>query len=183
MTKSNVKLPKTLDVTVTDEMIAKDIAVVKSKVKTVNNAIQSVLTKVMLRWNQSGDVGTACRFMNTLVLELDGSAVRTNAVKAWIEAYCGFQCVNGEDGKSLFTYNKKRSKVSYDDVVTAHQNMWSTFSKEPEYKPVLSLDDINGLKKKWDKALEGSTKDADKHKNDDIDMELYNIISKYLMTK
>ena len=183
MTKSNVKLPKTLDVKVTDAMIEKDIVAVKSKVKTVNNAIQSVLTKVMLRWHQSGDVGTACRFMNTLVLELDGTAVRNNAIKSWIEAYCGFNWVKGDDGKSLFTYNKKRSKVSYDDVVTAHQNMWSTFSKEPEYKPVISLDDINSLKKKWDRALEGLTKDAEKHKNDDIDMELYNIVSKYLMAK
>ena len=183
MTKSNVKLPKTLDVKLTDAMIEKDIIAVKSKVKTVNNAIQSVLTKVMLRWHQSGDVGTACRFMNTLVLELDGSAVRNNAIKSWIQAYCGFNWVKGDDGKSLFTYNKKRSKVSYDDVVTAHQNMWSTFTKEPEYKPVISLDDINALKKKWDRALEGSTKDAEKHKNDVIDMELYNIVSKYLMTK
>ena len=62
MTKSNVKLPKTLNVTVTDAMIEKDIIAVKSKVKTVNNAIQSVLTKVMLRWHQSNDVGTACNF-------------------------------------------------------------------------------------------------------------------------
>ena len=183
MAKINVKLPKTLDVKLTDAMIEKDIIAVKSKVKTVNNAIQSVLTKVMLRWHQSGDVGTACRFMNTLVLELDGSAVRNNAIKSWIQAYCGFNWVKGDDGKSLFTYNKKRSKVSYDDVVTAHQNMWSTFTKEPEYKPVISLDDINALKKKWDRALEGSTKDAEKHKNDDIDMELYNIVSRYLMTK
>jgi len=183
MAKINVKLPKTLNVTVTDAMIEKDIIAVKSKVKTVNNAIQSVLTKVMLRWHQSGDVGTACRFANTIVLELKGSAVRCNAIIAWFEAYAGFQMVKDDDGKSLFTYNKKRSKVSYDDVVTAHQNMWSTFTKEPEYKPVISLDDINGIKKKWDRALEGSTKDAEKHKNDDIDMELYNIISRYLMTK
>ena len=141
MTKSNVKLPKTLDVKLTDAMIEKDIIAVKSKVKTVNNAIQSVLTKVMLRWHQSGDVGTACRFMNTLVLELDGSAVRNNAIKSWIEAYCGFNWVKGDDGKSLFTYNKKRSKISYDDVVTAHQNMWSTFTKEPEYKG-MNLDEV-----------------------------------------
>ena len=141
MTKSNVKLPKTLDVKVTDAMIEKDIVAVKSKVRTVNNAIQSVLTKVMLRWHQSGDVGTACRFMNTLVLELDGTAVRNNAIKSWIEAYCGFNWVKGDDGKSLFTYNKKRSKVSYDEVVTAHQNMWSTFTKEPDYKG-MNLDDV-----------------------------------------
>jgi hypothetical protein len=141
MTKSNVKLPKTLDVKLTDAMIEKDIVAVKSKVKTVNNAIQSVLTKVMLRWHQSGDVATACRFMNTLVLELDGTAVRNNAIKSWIQAYCGFNWVKGDDGKSLFTYNKKRSKVSYDEVVTAHQNMWSTFTKEPEYKG-MNLDDV-----------------------------------------
>jgi len=141
MTKSNVKLPKTLDVKVTDAMIEKDIVAVKSKVRTVNNAIQSILTKVMLRWHQSGDVGTACRFMNTLVLELDGTAVRNNAIKSWIEAYCGFNWVKDDNGKSLFTYNKKRSKVSYDDVVTAHQNMWSTFTKEAEYKG-MNLDEM-----------------------------------------
>ena len=76
MAKITVKLPKTLNVTVTDAMLDKEILAVKSKVKTVNTAIQSLLTKVMLRWHQSNDVGTACRFMNTLVLELDGSAVR-----------------------------------------------------------------------------------------------------------
>ena len=141
MAKINVKLPKTLNVTVTDAMIEKDIIAVKSKVKTVNNAIQSVLTKVMLRWHQSGDVGTACRFANTIVLELKGSAVRCNAIIAWFEAYAGFQMVKDDDGKSLFTYNKKRSKVSYDDVVTAHQNMWSTFTKEPEYKG-MNLDEV-----------------------------------------
>jgi|TARA_R100000482_G_C5065381_1_gene118993 hypothetical protein len=183
MAKINVKLPKNLNVTVTDELIEKRIKSVNSKVKNVNNEIQLTLTTIMLRWHQSGDVATACRFMNTLVIDLDGTAVRSNAIKAWIQAYCGFNWVQGDDGKSLFTYNKKRSKVSYDDVVTAHQNMWSTFTKEPEYKPVISLDDINALKKKWDRALEGSTKDAEKHKNDDIDMELYNIISRYLMTK
>ena len=141
MTKSNVKLPKTLDVTVTDELIEKRIKSVNSKVKNVNNEIQLTLTTIMLRWHQSGDVGTACRFMNTLVIDLDGTAVRNNAIKSWIEAYCGFNWVKGDDGKSLFTYNKKRSKVSYDDVVTAHQNMWSTFTKEPDYKG-MNLDDV-----------------------------------------
>ena len=165
MTKSNVKLPKTLDVTVTDEMIAKDIAVVKSKVNTVNNAIQSVLTKVMLRWHQSGDVGTACRFMNTLVLELDGSAVRTNAVKAWVEAHCGFNWVKGEDGKSLFTYNKKQTKISYEDVVVAHQNTWSTFTAEKDYVP-FNLNDkiqqlINSATKKAEKGNDADVIDAD----------------------
>ena len=141
MTKSNVKLPKTLDVKVTDELIEKRIKSVNSKVNSVNNEIQLTLTTIMLRWNQSGDVGTACRFMNTLVLGLDGTAVRNNAIKSWIEAYCGFNWVKGDDGKSLFTYNKKRSKVSYDDVVTAHQNMWSTFTKEAEYKG-MNLDEM-----------------------------------------
>ena len=155
MTKSNVKLPKTLDVTVTDEMIVKDIAVVKSKVKTVNNAIQSVLTKVMLRWNQSGDVGTACRVMNTLVLELDGSAVRTNAVKAWVEAHCSFNWVKGEDGKSLFTYNKKQTKISYEDVVVAHQNTWSTFTAAREYVP-------SNLNDKIQQLINAATKRAEK---------------------
>ena len=141
MTKSNVKLPKTLDVKVTDELIEKRIKSVNSKVNSVNNEIQLTLTTIMLRWNQSGDVGTACRFMNTLVLGLDGTAVRNNAIKSWIEAYCGFNLVKDDSGKSLFTYNKKRSKVSYDDVVTAHQNMWSTFTKEPDYKG-MNLDDV-----------------------------------------
>ena len=50
MTKSNVKLPKTLNVTVTDAMIEKDIIAVKSKVKTVNttqntNMINTTINK------------------------------------------------------------------------------------------------------------------------------------------
>ena len=183
MTKSNVKLPKTLNVTVTDAMIEKDIIAVKSKVKTVNNAIQSVLTKVMLRWHQSNDVGTACRFMNTLVLELDGSAVRNNAIKAWIEAHCGFQWLKGDDGKSLFTYNKKQTKISYDDVVKAHQNTWSTFTKEAEYKGVDTLKIANQTKSIIEKALQGAEKDSEKHKVDNIDMDFYKLINEYLMTK
>ena len=183
MTKINVKLPKTLNVTVTDAMIEKDIIAVKSKVKTVNNAIQSVLTKVMLRWHQSNDVGTACRFMNTLVLELDGSAVRNNAIKSWIEAHCGFQWVKGDDGKSLFTYNKKQTKVSYDEVVKAHQNSWSTFTKESEYKGVDTLKIANQTKAIIEKALQGAEKDSEKHKVDNIDMDFYKLINEYLMTK
>ena len=183
MTKSNVKLPKTLDVKVTDELIEKRLKSVNSKVKNVNNEIQLTLTTIMLRWHQSGDVGTACRFMNTLVLELDGTAVRNNAIKSWIEAYCGFNWVKGDDGKSLFTYNKKRSKVSYDDVVTAHQNMWSTFTKEAEYKGVDSYKIANQAKAIMDKALQGAEKDSEKHKVDNIDMDFYKLINEYLMTK
>ena len=164
MTKSNVKLPKSFDVTVTDAMIEKFIADAVSKVTTANNAIQKALTTVMLRWHQSGDVGTACRFMNAIVSGLDGTAVRNNAVKAWIEFHCGFNWVKGDEG-SLFTYNKKQTKISYDDVVVAHQNTWSTFTVEKDYVP-FNLNDkiqqlINATTKKVEKGNDADVIDMD----------------------
>ncbi len=165
MTKSNVKLPKSFDVTVTDAMIEKSIADAVSKVTTANNAIQKALTTVMLRWNQSGDVGTACRFMNAIVSGLDGTAVRNNAVKAWIEFHCGFTWVKGDDGNSLFTYNKKLTKISYEDVVVAHQSTWSTFTVEKDYVPFNLNDKIQQLINSANKKVEKGN-DAD-----DIDMD------------
>ena len=87
------------------------------------------------------------------------------AVKAHIEFHCGFQWVKGDDGKSLFTYNKKQTKISYDDVVVAHQNTWSTFTVEKDYVP-FNLNDkiqqlINSTNKKVEKGNDADVIDMD----------------------
>ena len=68
-------------------------------------------------------------------------------------------------------------------MVTAHQNNWSTFTKEAEYKGVDTLKIANQTKAIIEKALQGAEKDAEKHKVDNIDMDFYKLINEYLMTK
>ena len=152
MTKSNVKLPKSFDVTVTDAMIEKFIA--DGKLYDIIRDFASFTNRIFYTTH-----------MNNIVSGLEGSAVRTNAVKAHIEFHCGFNWVKGEDGKSLFTYNKKQTKISYEDVVVAHQNTWSTFTAEKDYVP-FNLNDkiqqlINSATKKAEKGNDADVIDAD----------------------
>jgi len=161
-----IKLPKFFNDKITDDAIDAQIKNVATKAKSLNDLVQKLLTTVMVQWHQSGDVQTCIRHMDN-VLDNLGTGVRNNAVKAWIEAFCGFSFVKDEDtGKQVMRYNSKNTKISMDDVINAHQNPWNEFKPEPEFVPfdfdVKLAQLVATAKKRMDKKLEGDKIDLSK---------------------
>ena len=141
----------------TDVKIDDMIASISKRGKSVQNDIHRTACSIIRRWHESGDVSVAVRQMNAL-LEAIPSMTRSNAFKAWVEAYATFVW---DADNSCFAYHAKRTKISLEDAKTACGAAFWEFKKEPEYKP-LNLDDmISALIARADKRRQDGLKDGD----------------------
>ena len=141
----------------TDDAINNMIASIARRGKSVQKDIHRAGCSIIRRWHDSSDVNTAVRQMNALLNAIPAMG-RTNAFKAWVEAYATF-IWNTEE--KCFAYHAKRTKISSDDAQKAIQTPFWEFKSEPDYKP-LNLDDaINALIARADKRRQDGLKDGD----------------------
>ena len=129
---------------------------------TVQNDIHKVLCSSLNAWITDGNVAVFTKRINTLIDGL-GGGMRTNAIKAWTENFCGLVW-NQEESK--FVYVKGKTTIDLKTLQTAKAEPFWKFKPESPYKPVDLPESILALINKADKAIDN------KNDLDNIPLEL-----------
>jgi len=143
----------------TDQEIEKAIVSIETSSKRLREKIHKTGCSILRRWHETGDVRPAVKHMTALHAAL-GGAVRTNAFKDWVIAYCAFEW----DSEAGFVKGDSNT-IDRDSVRSAIQNPFWEFSPETEYKPVdwaaLLHNAINRAEKDREKLGDKSSVDED----------------------
>lgn len=150
MTKVNYSLK------MTDAQIVAAIPAIAKSTKTVQGNMHKLLVSILARWVETGDVRPAVKNINLLLAELDGTAIRTNAIKAWTEGFAGF--VWNTEEKVFVAGTTKAKDV---DVTEAAGAPFWQFSPEKAYQPFnLAAELAKIAKKAADRAKKADERDA-----------------------
>lgn len=141
----------------TDAKIDDMITSIGKRGTKLQNDTHRVLASLAVRWHKTGDVTVAVRQVNALLDNLP-SGWRSNAVKAWSEAYLGL--VWSTDDK-CFVYHKNRTKINEADARACIDNPYWDFKKESEYKPMNLSEMISALVARAEKRRQDGLQDSD----------------------
>jgi hypothetical protein len=143
---------------VTDADFTADAALIHKRVDTVQNDIHRHLYAIAFRWNETGDVRPAVKRVNAL-LDAMPKGIRTNAIRAWVEAMLGFEFVEkaGDVAEHFKAGAVKGSALPMDTIINTR---WFDFTKEAPYKPLDFGAELAKLLKKAGERVNSTKGDA-----------------------
>lgn len=115
-----------------EDAITNAITGIHRRSNTLQMDVHLVLCAIAKRWNQTGDIRPAIKHVNHLLQNGQLGGVRTNAIKAWVQEFFGFQLVEAGEAKGTFC----KGTIKAPDLAAIADNRWWEFKPEPEYKPM-----------------------------------------------
>lgn len=150
---------------------ANDEAAITSAIKSLHkrsNSLQLDIHKVLVviasRWQASGDIRPAVKHVNYLLQKGEFGAIRTNAIKAWVQEFFKFEVETEGDNAGQFKAGPLKHTGLEMKALMNHR--WWEFKPEAPYKPM-----------DFDKLFEsllnkGAQRAEDAKEEDNVDMGL-----------
>lgn len=145
----------------TDEAFVAALKNIQTRSNSLQLDVHLFLVSLAARWQKTGDIRPVVKFTNELVGAM-GGGMRSNAVKAWVEAFFGF--VWNETEGAFVAGTLKASGL---DLEKIRNNRWWEFKPEPAYKPMDFRAQIISLVKNAEKRL-SKPNDADQIDAEDV---------------